>query len=99
MHFRDLVGASIVVIGLAASPARAAEPMDPKITAFFTKYCLECHGIEKPKGDLRLDRLSQDLAVEANRKRWQTVRDRVLAGEMPPKEKPRPSEKDANALS
>src|SRR5712691_11203712 len=100
MHFREFVGASIVVaIGLSASAARAAEPMDPKITAFFTKYCLECPGIEKPKGDLRLDRLSSDLAVDANRKRWSMVRDRVLAGEMPPKEKPRPSEKDANALS
>ncbi len=77
------------------------KPYDEQVRPFLVRHCLECHGVEKPKGDLRLDRLSSDFAVEANREQWLSVLMRIKAGEMPPKEseKPRPTAKDVQALT
>jgi cytochrome c553 len=69
------------------------------VRPFLARHCLSCHGADKPKGDLRLDRLSADFADSALRDRWLALLKRVKAGEMPPKGKPRPSEKEIQALA
>ena len=33
-------------------------PQDPAVGPFLKKHCLECHGPEKRKGEIRLDRLA-----------------------------------------
>ncbi|HJZ55150.1 MAG TPA: DUF1592 domain-containing protein [Gemmataceae bacterium] len=71
---------------------------DEQVRPFLARHCLECHAGEKPKGDFRLDQLSPNFASDANRERWLAVLKRVKAGEMPPKAKPRPPEKDVQAL-
>jgi cytochrome c553 len=71
---------------------------DDKIHPFLIHYCMECHGMEKAKGKLRLDRLSPDLADEASRARWRTILRRVESGEMPPKSRPRPPENEVRFL-
>src|SRR4029453_7042325 len=53
----------------------------------------------KPKGDLRLDTLKPDFAEAGARKQWSAVIERLKAGEMPPKDEPRPPEKDVQALT
>jgi cytochrome c553 len=83
----------------SSSKAPDAKSYDEQVRPFLVKHCLECHGAEKTKGDLRLDRLSTEFADEASRKRWRTVLKRVQAGEMPPKAKPRPAEKEVQSLS
>src|SRR5438034_1630419 len=75
------------------------KPYDDQVRPFLVRHCLECHGVEKPKGDLRLDRLSLDFADKASLERWRAVLRRVTAGEMPPKSKPRPPEKEVRALA
>ena len=59
----------------------AAEPFE----AFLEKHCLCCHGPEKEKGDLRLDRLSRDFKLGADTHHWAEVIEQVNSGEMPPK--------------
>ncbi len=76
-----------------------ADRLGEQVRALLVRYCSECHGAEKPKGDFRIDRLSADFANEAGRERWLTVRKRVATGEMPPKGKPRPTEEEVQALS
>jgi hypothetical protein len=82
---------------------RAPEPAirltDEQVRPFLAKHCLDCHGAENPKGKFRLDQLGTDLADLATRERWQTVLKRVQAGEMPPKGRPRPDEKEVQALA
>src|SRR5437899_188721 len=63
--------ACAVVALLAVVPASPGETQDAatrqyneQIRPFLARHCLECHGTEKPKGDLRLDRLSPDFAGE-----------------------------------
>lgn len=57
---------------------------------FFAEHCIRCHGVSKANGDLRLDRLSADLAAPATFERWREIVERVKSGEMPPEKEPRP---------
>jgi hypothetical protein len=66
---------------------------------FFAQHCQGCHAGSKPKGDFRLDSLSQDFADKANRKQWLRVFEQVKEGTMPPAEKPRPLAKDVETLT
>jgi mono/diheme cytochrome c family protein len=83
----------------AADNTTEASAFDRQIRQFFTRHCLACHGPEKTKGNLRLDKLAPDFAKESNRERWQLILKRVQAGEMPPESKPRPAKKEIQALA
>lgn len=83
---------------LACSLPAEASPPDVEVRAFLNQHCLECHGAEKPKGELRVDSLAFDFSDQANRDRWTKVLKRIQAGEMPPEGKPRPAAKDSTAL-
>jgi hypothetical protein len=103
-ELRAGVWGSVVVVLLgqvtAVRPAAPeAKPADDQVHLFLARHCLACHGGAKPKGDLHLDRLPLDFADAADRERWQAVRQRLLAGEMPPKSKPRPPEMEVRLLT
>src|SRR5262249_4670356 len=58
------------------SPAPAllgqdARQYEAEVRPFLARYCFECHGVEKPKGDLRLDLLRTDFSEEDTREKWQ----------------------------
>ncbi len=73
----------------------SADPTQP----FFAQHCQGCHAGSEPKGDFRLESLSQDFADKENRQKWLKVAERLTAGTMPPKGKPRPAVGEANALT
>jgi mono/diheme cytochrome c family protein len=85
--------------GEAAQPPAPAQGPDSPFRTFLTEHCQECHSGEKPKGDFSLDKLAPNFDDTANRHRWLAVQKRLQAGEMPPKAKPRPAEKDVQALA
>jgi mono/diheme cytochrome c family protein len=66
----------------------AAQPFDD----FLNKHCIRCHGPEKEKGDLRIDKLSRDFRTGADTHHWAELLEQVNSGEMPPKEEKRPTE-------
>jgi len=69
--------------------AQADSPLDSH-QQFLTKYCLECHGAEKQKGDYRFDTLGTDLTNLRTLEIWQGVLDQLNLGAMPPKDRPQP---------
>jgi hypothetical protein len=69
------------------------------VRPLFAKYCFGCHSGDRPEADLRLDQLTPDFSTAAGRNQWNLVVDRVAAGEMPPKSKPRPSESEWRPVS
>src|SRR4051794_4669336 len=79
--------------------APAAKTSAEQARAFLARHCVGCHGEDNPRGALRLDQLSTDFAAAAVRERWLAVRERLDAGEMPPKAKPRPPQDETKALS
>jgi hypothetical protein len=85
----------------AKEPAAAlhGKHYEANVRPFLVRHCFGCHGPEKVKGNLRLDRLAPDFTDDANQARWQTVLKRIKAGEMPPKERPRPPLAQVRVLS
>ncbi len=77
-----------------AAAVRAADPLE----AFLENHCLRCHGPEKEKGDLRIDRLSRDFKVGADTHHWAEMMEQVNSGEMPPKKEKRPTQEEIAAF-
>lgn len=65
---------------------------------FLKAHCVKCHGVRKPKGDLQLDTLTWSQADSKNVEVWQSIVDRVDAGEMPPEKQPQPSDSERAAF-
>ena len=68
-------------------PVRADEPLET-LRPFLKQYCVDCHGPETQKGDLRFDTLATDLSDLHSLEIWQGILDQLNLGEMPPPEKP-----------
>jgi len=71
---------SVLLSAAAASAQQSID--DARVTGFVRSHCVECHGGDATKGDLDLTRDEADPVARAWR--WSRMRDRVLAGEMPP---------------
>jgi mono/diheme cytochrome c family protein len=99
-----ILGVFLFVAGAAyadgekASPG--AKPFEDQVQPLLKQYCFGCHGggKEKPKGDFRIDGLSPLPSDEVGRERWALVLKRIGDGEMPPKDKPRPTEREIEQL-
>jgi hypothetical protein len=89
----------LLAILAVAAPRCWAEAPDSRIQAFLEQHCLECHESVSNKGGLDLTELTFDLAAPAVFARWVAVHDRVVAGEMPPKNKPRPQPQEVEAFT
>ena len=94
-------------IGGATGISFGAEPRDLAAqSAIFEKtirplvrdYCVTCHSTEKQEGKLDLERFSSLEQVRKQLKVWQHVHEQLAIGEMPPKEKPQPTEKEVAAV-
>jgi hypothetical protein len=64
---------------------------DGDLERFLGKYCVDCHGAEKPKKGLRLD------VLPAGRDVWGNIHDRIRFGEMPPRKSEQPSAAERKA--
>ena len=84
----------IVLASLAPAAASAiAADIDPQVAVFLKRYCAECHGTTKPKGDFPVGQLKV-AANHADAENWQLVLDNLQLGEMPPMDakQPKPAE-------
>ena len=109
------IGLAMLVVVLAsvavfADDARAPTPSAPArksagaglnatTSAFLSKYCINCHGGTKPKGDLNLAAFGDEASVTRARKVWSRVKEYVESGEMPPEGKPQPAEAESKAFA
>ncbi len=89
LHPRDILGFCLPILALAGA-VRAAEPFE----GFLEKHCIRCHGPEKEKGDLRIDRLSRDFKLGADSHQWAEAIEKVNSGEMPPKKEKKPTQEE-----
>ena len=70
-------------------------PFDPHVHNFIETYCVQCHGVEKAKGDRAFHELSflqngtrmVDLGHAESRNLLHDILDQLNLGEMPPKKK------------
>jgi hypothetical protein len=85
-----------LVLLVASVPAFAATPK--ALTTFLDQHCFECHDADVKKGGLDLTALNFDLKDPQLFEKWVKIHDSVADGEMPPKKKPRPDAKLADAF-
>ncbi len=97
--------AAAISIGLPTASGQAAPaPNDTgnryttRIQPILKSYCLGCHSKEKHKGDLDLERFDSFAEVVRHPKVWQGVVEQLGLGEMPPKEKPQPTQAERDEL-
>ena len=97
---RLLIGAALVLAGAsmiaAQAPAPRRAPASPAVSRTvqppktFQTYCFECHGGDKHKGDVSIERLiklSAQSSVGAYWEEWNKVAEMLESGEMPPRDK------------
>jgi mono/diheme cytochrome c family protein len=95
--------------GTAADSSDAAPAQGPKAQAaaagyathirpFLDKHCIDCHGTDSAKAGLRLDSLAPAFADADRERLWIKVLERLEAGDMPPRKRPRPLPADRNQI-
>src|SRR5262245_12423521 len=96
----------LLCVSTISQVALAADPADRQLEAqfaatigpFLKTYCQGCHGQEEPKGKLDLTPFSTVPRIAAAHSTWETVLERLEAGEMPPEgapRQPKPQERQA----
>ncbi len=78
--------------------ALAQEPFEKGGAAFLSKHCTSCHGTEKKKADLALHEFKSATSLLKARKKWKQILEMVTEGEMPPENKPQPSDSERKAF-
>lgn len=63
--------------------------VDPVIRPFLREHCFKCHGENKSKGDINLERMSWS-SIADDFKDWEKVAAMLEKGEMPPEDEPQP---------
>ena len=76
----------------------ASVSFEKSVAPVLERYCLDCHGTDVQEAKLRLDTLNPNLSGGADSAAWAKVRTRLLLGEMPPKEQPRPKPDELTAV-
>jgi hypothetical protein len=60
------------------------------VQPFLAENCYECHGAKSPENNVRLDMLTNSLALAKERDLLRAACKTIQRGEMPPKDRPRP---------
>ncbi|MFC5051422.1 DUF1592 domain-containing protein [Rubritalea spongiae] len=95
----------IIFCAIAACTLQAAESPTATISQqhtvpFLKKYCIDCHGPKKQKGDFRVDTLHWTITNDTAAQEWQDILDVLNAGEMPPEDRAQPrNEEFKNVLA
>lgn len=91
MHF-VLVMVGIMMFGVLGLDVEAAERFDSHIRPMLEKYCVACHGGEKVKGKVDFTKITKAKDVDNQYELWESVGKRLASREMPPEDKPQPTD-------
>ncbi|MCI0533662.1 MAG: DUF1592 domain-containing protein [Verrucomicrobiales bacterium] len=69
------------------------------IAPLLQQYCYDCHGDGRKKGDIALDVHRDEAQVMADQKLWGRVLKMVQDREMPPENKPQPTEQERELIA
>lgn len=105
----SLLGAFVVVLlhrpsaggdGAAANklPQESKAEFAAVVKPLLKKYCLDCHSTKARKGSLDLERFATLDDIRKDVKPWQGMIEQIEAGEMPPKNKPQPTDVEKKQL-
>lgn len=73
-----------LIFGAETATAEAAAPL-----SFLQRHCIRCHGESTQEGEIRLDKLTAEVARDA--RLWSQVRDQLRDQTMPPDDEKQPA--------
>ena len=82
------IAAAFSTLSFSILPGQEMADLKP----FLNRHCFDCHSDDSAKGGLNLETFSTQLDNAEAHRRWVFLHDRVASGEMPPKEKYKPTE-------
>jgi len=88
----------LIIAPLLAVPGIAGQGVSASTGSFLEAHCAKCHDDVERKGGLDLTALKFQPGDASNFDVWVKIHDRVIAGEMPPREKPRPPRSEVGAF-
>jgi mono/diheme cytochrome c family protein len=71
---------------------------DKDIQPLLKTYCIGCHGGERPRGRVGLDKYKDDQSLAKNHELGERLLKALRAGDMPPKTKPKPTTQEMELL-
>lgn len=83
---------SLVFTACHAVASEHALSYETDLKPFLREYCYSCHGREKQRAEVDLERLPEDAGFATHRELWEKVRHALESREMPPDNRPQPSE-------
>ena len=83
-----LLGTTVSTV--SAAP-QATELDSEQLQPFLQNYCIECHGPDKQKGQIRFDQTDWKITDNDTAQRWQDVLDQLNGGDMPPEDEKQPT--------
>ena len=99
------VGALLIILGMqveqgvtpsvqaaSAEPAAPAQNLDADVRPFFEQFCYDCHSGDGAEGELNFEAYADVAAIQADRRHWERVYDRLRVGAMPPSDAEQPPE-------
>jgi cytochrome c553 len=89
--FSPLICLTIAAAARQAQRVEDGDAFSKTVRPFLTTNCTMCHNADLQSGGLNLDAYKTGAAITADRERWEKILRKLRAGEMPPKEMPRPA--------
>jgi mono/diheme cytochrome c family protein len=91
---------AMLAVGKPPRAIPADEPVPhARVAPLFEKHCYGCHGAEKAKGKLRIDKLNPDFIKGNDGDHWRDVLDRLNFGDMPPAAEPALKKEDRELMT
>ena len=78
----------------ASELAEVQEDYQGDIYPFFEEYCFRCHDTDGNKGGVDLESMRDAASIGRDEALWERVHGMLLSGQMPPEDKPQPSDFD-----
>jgi hypothetical protein len=83
---RKILHLPLLLVAVLASPLHAAS-IDPKVSQFVQRYCMDCHDSDTEKGDRNLEPFLKTPDAIGQHATLEEILEQLNLGEMPPKKK------------
>ncbi|MEM7235400.1 MAG: DUF1595 domain-containing protein, partial [Planctomycetota bacterium] len=98
-RIRTLAAVLLSILSITTARADSLAVFSETVQPILAKYCADCHGETKQKGEIRLDELDPDVVHGDDSETWQLVLDQLNLGDMPPKKaKLRPDDTERRSV-
>ncbi len=94
-----IVGVPLLFLWIVEFSVKKKLSFQADVKPLLNRYCYECHGDHKKKGDLSLQGYQDEAAILKDQKVWETVLHHIRTHEMPPAKKPKPTQTERDLIA